>query len=70
MITPVGNSARFQEVLKGVHAVAPAQCTVLIQGETGTGKEVIARCDNGADVREVIHTARNIAWPMKKLGQE
>src|SRR3984885_12594600 len=39
----IGSSARFQAVLDDVQVVAPAECAVLIQGETGTGKEVIAR---------------------------
>jgi len=38
----IGNSPALEEVLKGVHRVAPTSSTVLIQGETGTGKEVIA----------------------------
>ena len=39
----IGSSERFQAVLDDVQVVAPAECTVLVQGETGTGKEVIAR---------------------------
>jgi formate hydrogenlyase transcriptional activator len=39
----IGSSAKFQTVLGEVGRVAPADCTVLIHGETGTGKEVIAR---------------------------
>jgi formate hydrogenlyase transcriptional activator len=39
----IGNSARLKAVLESVRIVAPADSTVLIQGETGTGKEVIAR---------------------------
>lgn len=35
-------SAAVQDVLRHVHLVAPTDATVLIQGETGTGKEVIA----------------------------
>jgi formate hydrogenlyase transcriptional activator len=38
----IGGSAAMQEVLRQVHLVAPTDATVLIQGETGTGKEVIA----------------------------
>src|SRR5579862_827683 len=40
--TIIGNSIALQEVLKLVQVVAPTQATVLIQGETGTGKELIA----------------------------
>jgi formate hydrogenlyase transcriptional activator len=39
----IGSSARFQSVLDDVRVVASAECPVLVQGETGTGKEVIAR---------------------------
>src|ERR1700730_7097937 len=39
----VVNSPRLKAVLESVRIVAPADSTVLIQGETGTGKEVIAR---------------------------
>lgn len=39
----VGNSAAMVEVYKFVSRVAPADSTVLLQGETGTGKELVAR---------------------------
>ena len=39
----IGNSQPLKAVLESVRIVAPADSTVLIQGETGTGKEVIAR---------------------------
>ena len=39
----IGESAKFRQVMDQVGMVAPAGCAVLIQGETGTGKELIAR---------------------------
>jgi formate hydrogenlyase transcriptional activator len=39
----VGASAALRRVLKQVETVAPTGSTVLVRGETGTGKELIAR---------------------------
>src|SRR5437667_4550301 len=39
----VGSSGALRKVLEQVSKVAPTDSTVLIQGETGTGKELIAR---------------------------
>jgi formate hydrogenlyase transcriptional activator len=39
----IGSSAKFRAVLENVELVAPVDCSVLIHGETGTGKEVIAQ---------------------------
>jgi formate hydrogenlyase transcriptional activator len=39
----IGSSARFRTVLQEMNMVAPVDSTVLIEGETGTGKEVIAQ---------------------------
>jgi formate hydrogenlyase transcriptional activator len=39
----IGDSPALDAVLDGVKRVAPTSSTVLIQGETGTGKELIAR---------------------------
>jgi formate hydrogenlyase transcriptional activator len=47
----IGCSPSFQRVLQEVDLVGPAQCAVLIQGETGTGKEVIARAIHDASER-------------------
>lgn len=39
----IGSSAPMVEVYKTLSRVAPTDSTVLIEGETGTGKEVVAR---------------------------
>ncbi len=39
----VGSDPRFRSVLEQVEVVADTQATVLLTGETGTGKDVIAR---------------------------
>jgi two-component system response regulator HydG len=39
----IGNSPKMHEVLARLKAIAPTVATVLIQGETGTGKELVAK---------------------------
>jgi transcriptional regulator with GAF, ATPase, and Fis domain len=39
----IGGSEEFKKVLNQVRIVAPTDCSVLLQGETGTGKELIAQ---------------------------
>ena len=39
----IGESAQMQEVFRAVNLVAPTEATVLITGETGVGKEIIAQ---------------------------
>jgi transcriptional regulator with GAF, ATPase, and Fis domain len=47
----IGSSARFQAVLEQINMVAPVDSAVLVQGETGTGKEVIAQAIHEASPR-------------------
>jgi len=47
----IGNSLALEAVLDGVKRVAPTSSTVLIQGETGTGKELIARAIHNVSPR-------------------
>jgi transcriptional regulator with GAF, ATPase, and Fis domain len=48
----IGSSERFQALLEDVRVVAPTECAVLVQGETGTGKEVIARAIHNSGPRQ------------------
>jgi transcriptional regulator with GAF, ATPase, and Fis domain len=49
----VGTSVAFESILETINAVAARQCSMIITGETGAGKEMIARrihsCSNRAD---------------------
>src|SRR5580693_652252 len=54
----VGTSRPLRAVLDQVRIVAPTDSTVLIEGETGTGKEVIANA---------IHENSNRSRPFIKL---
>ncbi len=47
----VGGSPALQDVLRLVRQVAPTDSTVLLCGETGTGKELVARAIHGASRR-------------------
>ncbi len=47
----IGNSSALESVLEQVERVAPTDSTVLIQGETGTGKELIAHAIHNLSAR-------------------
>jgi len=47
----IGSSPKFRAVLDEINLVAPVDCTVLLRGETGTGKEIIAQALHEASSR-------------------
>ncbi len=62
MATLIGSSAKFRAVVDQLNIVAPVDSAVLIQGETGTGKEVIANAiHEGSPRRQNRFVALNCA---------
>src|SRR5580658_6746227 len=58
----IGSSAKFRALLNNIDMVAPVDSAVLIQGETGTGKEVVARAiHEGSPRRKNRFVALNCA---------
>jgi len=58
----LGNTPAIQDVLRHISTVAPTNSTVLIQGETGTGKELVARAiHNMSSRRENLFAKLNCA---------
>jgi two-component system response regulator HydG len=51
----VGNSPNMHEVLAKLKSIAPTSATVLIHGETGTGKELVARAIHQNSPRKGKH---------------
>jgi formate hydrogenlyase transcriptional activator len=47
----IGASPKFRAVLEAIETIASVECGVLVQGETGTGKELIARAIHDASPR-------------------
>jgi formate hydrogenlyase transcriptional activator len=47
----IGSSANFRALIEDLEMVAPVDSAVLIQGETGTGKEMVARAIHEASPR-------------------
>jgi formate hydrogenlyase transcriptional activator len=68
----LGNSAALRRVLKQVRRVAPTDATVLLLGETGTGKELMARAVHRLSPRadKKFITVNCTAIPMELLESE
>jgi formate hydrogenlyase transcriptional activator len=68
----VGSSAALKEVLARVSKVAPTDATVLLTGETGTGKELIARAIHKRSQRsaKAFVTLNCAAIPSTLIGSE
>jgi PAS domain S-box-containing protein len=68
----VGSSAALKEVLARVSQVAPTDATVLLTGETGTGKELIARAIHKRSQRaaKAFVTVNCAVIPQALLGSE
>jgi DNA-binding NtrC family response regulator len=47
----IGNGPHIRQICDIIQLIAPRRCTVLITGETGTGKEVVARAIHAAGNR-------------------
>ncbi len=47
----IGRSRQMEDVFRTIREVAPMKATVLIQGETGTGKELVARAIHASSPR-------------------
>jgi transcriptional regulator with GAF, ATPase, and Fis domain len=48
----VGGSLRMREIFGLIERIAPTEATVLIEGETGTGKDLVARTIHGISRRK------------------
>jgi formate hydrogenlyase transcriptional activator len=68
----VGSSAALKDVLARVSKVAPTDATVLLTGETGTGKELIARAIHKRSKRsaKAFVTVNCAAIPSTLIGSE
>jgi len=47
----IGSSPKFRALLEEINMVAPVDSAVLVRGETGTGKEVVAKAIHAASAR-------------------
>ncbi len=68
----VGDSPVMQEVYKTIGKVAPTDATILIRGETGTGKELVARAvyHHSNRSKKPLHVVNCVAIPESLLESE
>jgi len=68
----IGNSKVLQDVIEKVKLVAPSKATVLLEGETGTGKELIAQAihQNSDRARQPFIVVHCAALPPSLLESE
>ena len=68
----VGHAPRFEETLERIHRVSATNATVLITGETGTGKELVARAIHRRSRRSshVMVSANLAALPKELVASE
>lgn len=68
----VGDSPLMQEVYKTIGKVAPTDATILIMGETGTGKELVARAiyHHSDRAKKPLHVVNCVAIPESLLESE
>jgi sigma-54 interacting transcriptional regulator len=62
----VGESKTLQQVLNQVRTVAETDTTVLLLGETGTGKELLARALHAASDRRAARSSPSTARPHRQ----
>jgi two-component system response regulator HydG len=51
----IGNSPKLLDIINRLKSIAPTSATVLIQGETGTGKELVAKAIHNNSPRKSKH---------------
>jgi DNA-binding NtrC family response regulator len=64
--TLIGDTPSMQGVRRLIDTVAPTDASVMILGETGTGKELIAATCTTAAIAQSIASSRSIAVPCRK----